>query len=233
MVGFRIDLTYGGTTGCNRSAFTFSEYYLGSPTSCLLPEPSLSASRPPGPMLLLRFFFATFFPCAASKLVIVPVSTLAFSSLPVIYVEVVCAIDLRPWRTRGGLILWLFDMLAALQALLTLNAGILMIVNLARRIRGDCKQRYLPSQAMGQSRPESRTFLAKLLASHTNSTSASKVNRNHGDGIDSTVGTRVPEATAHLRQSEGQANEEHQNWKGWAKMVQGRWVGLQDTQDCD
>ena len=67
-------------------------------------------------------------------------STLAFSSFPVIYVEVVCAIDLRAWRIRCGLGLWLFDMLAVLQVLLTLNAGILMNVNLARRIRGDCKQ---------------------------------------------------------------------------------------------
>lgn len=86
---------------------------------------------------------------------------------------------------------------------------------------------------MGKSRPESRTFLAKLLASHTNWTSASKVNRNHGDGVDSTVGTRIPKATAYLRQPEGQADEEHQSRKGWAKMVQGRWAGLQDTEDCD
>ena len=86
---------------------------------------------------------------------------------------------------------------------------------------------------MGKSRPDSRTVLAKFLASHTISTSASKVNRNHGDGVDSTVGTRVPETTAYLRQSEGQANEEHQSRKGWAKMVQGRWAGLQDTEDCD
>lgn len=75
---------------------------LSDPTSNLLPEPSLSASRPPGPMLLLRFFFAACFPCAL-KLAIAPASTVAFSLFPLISAEGMCAIDLRAWRTRGAL----------------------------------------------------------------------------------------------------------------------------------
>lgn len=94
MVGFKIDFTYGGIAGCNRSARDLTNYRLGSLTSCLLPEASLSASRPPGPMLLLRFFFATCFP-RVSKLAFIPPSNLVFSSFPVRYAEGVCAIDLR------------------------------------------------------------------------------------------------------------------------------------------
>lgn len=57
--------------------------------------------------------------------------------------------------------------------------------------------------------------------------------RNHGDGVDSAIGTRLPEAATYLRQPEDKANEEHQSWKGRAKMVQGGWVGLQDAEDRD
>ena len=149
MVGFKIDLTYGGITGCDRLALMFFEDCLGGFTSCLLPEVSLSASRPPGPMLLLRFFFTTCFPCTL-KFAFAPRSILAFSWFPVIYAEGVCAIDLRAWRARGGLGLGAFDdMLAILQVLLHCtrqlahrmsSAAVYVSGNLARRIRGNCKQ---------------------------------------------------------------------------------------------
>lgn len=69
IVGFRMDLTEGGKADCIVQALVVqnqSLLLLRGHTWRRLPAASLSASRPPGPMLLLRGFLDAVFSCAAA-----------------------------------------------------------------------------------------------------------------------------------------------------------------------
>jgi hypothetical protein len=59
-----------------------------------------------------------------------------------------------------------------------------------------------------------------------------QIHSNHGHRTYRAVGTRFPEATSYIPESENQG-EVHQGWQGRSKMVQGRWFRIQDTKDCD
>ena len=64
-------------------------------------------------------------------------------------------------------------------------------------------------------------------------TSPSTKYRNHGDRIDRAVRAGFPEATAHIPQLQSEKREEQEGGQGRTTMVQGRWTGIPDAEDCD
>ena len=56
--------------------------------------------------------------------------------------------------------------------------------------------------------------------------------RNHGDRIDRPERARFPEAASHFPQLKAPERKDQESRKGWPEMVQGRWSGIQDAQEC-
>jgi hypothetical protein len=78
---------------------------------------------------------------------------------------------------------------------------------------------------------EKSTISFRLNISDNPRLATSTKHRNHGHRTYRAIGARVPEATSHIL--ELQVKGEVPGWKGWTEMVQGRWIGIPNTEDCD